>query len=182
MCPPRVTLPRGVRDREVATQAHFWIIEGIACYLESFKPGEGSLSLGDPNHARIDAARYRFLKEGYYVPLGQFAAMGLNQFQNLPIDEMQRNYSQAAGMAHFFMHYDGGRYRDALIEHLAQLYNGAGPTRRQAQNLAELTGVAYTQLDKQYGEYMRKLGPSQAATAVEQEATRPQSRETTQRD
>ncbi|MGC1273739.1 MAG: DUF1570 domain-containing protein [Planctomycetaceae bacterium] len=151
------------RDRLVATQAHFWVIEGIACYMESFKPGEEALSLGNPNHARIDAARYRYLTEGVYTPLGQFASMGLTEFQTLPLNEMQRNYSQAAGLAHFFMHYDGGRYRDALIEHLAQLYNGAGPTRRQAQNLAELTGVSYTELDRQYGEYMRNLGEPRAA-------------------
>ena len=56
-------------------------------------------------------------------------------------------------------------YRDALIEHLAQLYNGAGPSRRQAQNLAELTGAPYTALDRQYGEYMRSLGAPRAAVA-----------------
>ncbi|HEX6985240.1 MAG TPA: hypothetical protein VF170_07680, partial [Planctomycetaceae bacterium] len=114
---------------------------------------------------RIVAARYRYLTEGHYVPLGRFAAMGLNEFQTLPFDEMQRNYSQAAGLAHFFMHYDGGRYCDALIEHLAQLYNGPGPNRRMAQNLAELTGVSYTELDRQYGEYMRSLGEPQTAAA-----------------
>ncbi len=146
------------RDRLVATQAHFWIIEGIACYLESFRPGKGTLSIGERNHPRLIAARYHYLTNGSYVPLGRFAAMGLSEFQNQPIEDLRRNYSQAAGLAHFFMHYEDGLYRDALIEHLAQLYNGAGPNRRQAQNLAELTGVSYTELDKQYGEYMRSLG------------------------
>lgn len=151
------------KQREVGTQAHFWVIEGFACYMESFRPGAGGASLGDPGHVRIQAARYRYLDDGHYTPLGKFAAMGLHEFQTVPLSEMMRNYSQAAGLAHFFMHYDRGRYRDALIEHLAQLYHGAGPLRRPAQNLAELTGVAYTELDRQYGAYVKGLGEVRAA-------------------
>lgn len=155
------------RDREVANQAHFWVIEGIACYMESFRPGEGKVSLGDPNHVRIVAARYRYLTDKHYVPLGKFAAMGLLEFQTLPFSELQRNYSEAAGLAHFFMQYDDGRYRDALVEHLSQLYHTVGPGRRPVQNLAELTGIAYTELDRQYGEYMKALGAPTATAARE---------------
>jgi len=149
--------------REVGTQAHFWVIEGFACYMESFRPGEGIASLGDPRHVRIAAARYRYVDEGHYTPFGKFAAMGLYDFQTVPLEELQRNYSQAAGMAHFLMHYDGGKYRDALIEHLAQLYHGVRPPQRTAQNLAELTKVPYTELDRQYGEYMKGLAGEKTA-------------------
>src|SRR5690606_26506722 len=134
-------------------------------YMESFRSENGKILIGDPNHPRIQAARYRYLTENHYVPLGRFASMGLMEFQSLPFNEMQRNYSQAAGLAHFFMHEGGGRYRGALIEHLAQLYHGVGPRRRPVQNLAELTGVAYATLDQQYGEYMKSLGEPRAAAA-----------------
>ena len=153
------------RQRDVASQAHFWVIEGIACYMESYDPGEGKVSLGDVNHERIRAAQYRY-DEGNYVPLGQFAAMGLNQWQQVQPSQMQRNYSQAAGLCHFFMHYDKGRYRDALIEHLSELYHGVGAARRPVQNLATLTGTAYTTLDKQYGEYITSLGGPIATSAA----------------
>ncbi|MBA3312645.1 MAG: DUF1570 domain-containing protein [Planctomycetaceae bacterium] len=153
------------RQREVATQAHFWVIEGIACYMESFRPGEGLVSLGNVNHDRIRAAQYRY-EDGYYVPLGQFAAKGLHQFQSEPSNVLQKNYSQAAGLSHFFMHYDDGRYRDALVEHLSQLYHGVGAARRPVQNLAVLTGVAYTTLDRQYGEYMKSLAAPAATSAA----------------
>lgn len=66
---------------------------------------------------------------------------------------------------HFFMHYDGGRYRDALIEHLSEIYR-AGPRQRLAvRSLAELTGTSYPELDQQYLEYMRTLpeGTTQAS-------------------
>ncbi len=154
------------RQRDVATQAHFWVIEGIACYMESFDPSDGKVSLGDVNHERIRAARYRYVDDGYYVPLGQFASMGLNQWQQVHRNELQKNYSQAAGLTHFFMHYDNGRYRDALIEHLSELYHGVGAARRPVQNLATLTETAYTTLDKQYGEYMQTLGSPIATSAA----------------
>lgn len=155
------------RPREVATEAHFWAIEGIACYMESFKVEKnGDLTIGDVRHPRIIAARHRYVTDKYYVPIGKFAAMGLHQFQSVPLSEMQRNYSQASGLAHFLMHFDQGRYRDAFIEHLAQLYHGVGPYRKPAQNLAELTRIAYVKLDQEYGDYIKDLGTAQATASV----------------
>lgn len=155
------------RPREVATEAHFWAIEGIACYMESFKVGpDGGLTIGDIRHPRIIMARSRYVTDNIYVPLGKFAAMGMHEFQSFPLPELRQNYSQASGLAHFFMHYDKGRYRDAFIEHLAQLYHGVGPYRKPAQNLAELTRIAYVKLDQEYGDYIKELGPAQATASV----------------
>ena len=33
-------------------------------------------------------------------------------------------YSQSAGLTHFLVHYDGGRYRDALVAYLSAVYGG----------------------------------------------------------
>ena len=138
----------------VGDDANFWIIEGIACYMESLKQTGGQKSLGDPEFIRFYWARNRFLSENYYVPLARLAAMGQNQFQHQPTEEMSRNYSQSSGLVHFFMHYKDGLYRDAMIEHLSQIYR---PGRRiqPVATLAELTGVPFAELDKQYGEYLR---------------------------
>lgn len=143
------------RQRLIAEDAHFWIIEGISCYMESFNREDGRMSLGDPRYQRFRAARYRYLNDGYYVPLAKFTAMGRHEFQTHP--QISRNYSQAAGLSKFFMEYDGGRYRDALIEHVSQLY-GAGPrSSTRPQSLAELTGVSYAELDRQYGEFLKNM-------------------------
>lgn len=144
-------------DRQIAEDAHFWIIEGIACYMESFRPVAGGFEIGDPRHIRIEAARYRVLNDRYYVPLRAFAAMGLKEFQSQG-ENLSRNYSQASGLAHFFMHYDNGRYRDALVAHLRALY--AVPRRGRSvhvPDLEELTGVSYDELDRQYIGYMKQL-------------------------
>jgi hypothetical protein len=142
-------------DRMVALEANFWIIEGIACYMESYKAENGQCSVGDPHHIRIQNARERCVLDNYYMPLEKFAAMGMNAFQRSP--EIRKNYSQAAGLAHFFMHYEGGRYRDALIEHLAEIYHTTGRQRAVVKPLDELTGVSFADLDRQYVEYMHSL-------------------------
>jgi hypothetical protein len=143
------------RDRMIAMDANFWIVEGISCYMESYHVENGQSVVGDPKHVRIEAARHRCLIDKYYIPLDRFTEMGMYAFQSSR--QISMNYSQAAGLAHFFMHYDGGRYRDALIEHLSEIYR-AGPRQRTAvRSLADLTGVSFPELDRQYEEYMQSL-------------------------
>ena len=138
------------RPRPIALNTNFWIIEGIACYMESFRPTDKGLSIGDPTYVRFHWARHRWLKEGYYVPLPRFTRIGMRAFQNDP--NIVSNYSQASGLAHFFMHFDNGRYRDALVEHLAQLYSA--DRRAAVKSLESLTGVAFDELDRQYRRYL----------------------------
>ena len=57
------------------------------------------------------------------------------------------------------MHFDGGRYRDDLIEHLRELYQQA-ETGRRPKSLEDLTGVDFADLDQQYGEYVLKVSKS----------------------
>ncbi len=136
----------------VGDDANFWIVEGIACYMESLKRQAGSVTLGDPEFIRFYWARNRYLKESYYVPLAEFASMGMREFQSH--QNISRNYSQASGLVHFFMHSQGGVYRDAMIEHISQIY-APGRRLQSAASLADLTGVSFPELDKQYGDYLR---------------------------
>lgn len=142
----------------IAKDENFWLIEGIACYIESFRVRDGEVSLGDPRFQRFVAARYRKMVDGYYLPLQQFTAMGKDAFQSHP--QIENNYSQASGLVHFFMHYDGGRYRDALIEHLRQVYAQAEKNGRRAESLEVLTGMSFAELDEQYAEYVRNVSTS----------------------
>ena len=63
-------------------------------------------------------------------------------------------YFDASGMAHFFLHYRDGLYRDALIAHLSQVYSPNARTRDRAQGLDVLTGVSFGELDRQYQDYL----------------------------
>jgi len=143
------------RDRMVAERAHFWIIEGISCYMESFRNDDGKISMGDPKYPRFVAAKYRYVNDGYYVPLKQFAALGMREFQTHR--NIKKNYSQASGLAKVFREDDDGKYRDALIEHISQLYRIDSRRYARVESLEDLTGVSYEKLDKQYGEFIRNI-------------------------
>ena len=78
----------------------------------------------------------------------------MQEFQGSP--DLAKNYTQAAGLARFFMHYDKGRYREALVKHLAQLYSKDERVRDRADSLEELTGVDFSDLDRQYAEDARQ--------------------------
>lgn len=141
-------------NRDIALNGHFWIVEGIACYMESFRPTAEGFELGDPQHIRFQAARYRLLNDRYYIPMRSFAGMGLKEFQ-ADLQNISKNYSQASGLAHFFMHYGDGEYRDALMTHLREIYLPRRGAR--TSSLVELTGVSYDELDRQYIAYSKQL-------------------------
>lgn len=143
------------KERPIAVEQNFWIVEGIACYMESFSREQGRLTVGDPRYIRFRAARHRYLVDEYYVPLARFARMGMQEFQSDP--NLSKNYSQASGLAHFLMHYDDGRYRDPLIRHLAEIYHPNPQIARNPATLAELTSTEFAELDRQYGEYLKHL-------------------------
>ena len=132
----------------VGRKGNFWIIEGIAMYMESLRREGDYYVLGGVDDSRMVAARYRRLVDDFYVPLEEFTAMGMEPLQTHP--RVATLYSQAAGLAHFLIHYDGGRYRDALVAYLSTVYAG----RDTPNTLAQLTGTSYRELDRQYREFL----------------------------
>lgn len=143
---------------DVAQDANFWIIEGIACYMESFNPDAEGAQVGDPLHTRIHWARVRVVEENFMIPLDQFAAMGMREFQfGHDTPTLQKYYSQASGLTHFYMHYEQGLYRDALIAHLSQIYSPNARIRARVQGMDALIGVSYDDLGMQYQDYVRGL-------------------------
>ncbi len=153
----------------IASTANFWLIEGIACYIESFELRPDGASLGDPRYIRFEAARQLALKDRYYLKLRDFTAMGKDQFQSHP--RISNNYSQASGLVHFFMHFEEGQYRDALVEHLRQMYQQAVTPRQRVDSLEDLTGIEFNELDRQYLKYVSEL--EQAVKSSEVESVKP---------
>ena len=148
-----------LRVPDVGREANFWLIEGIACYLESFEIDErGRVRVGDPRHIRIQNARDRLLAMNFFVPLRKFTELGMWAYQHPPNgDTLSGYYSQGSGLTHFFLHYEDGIYRDALIAHLAQIYSPIARIRAQPNSLSELTGVSIDELDRQYRSYLTEM-------------------------
>jgi hypothetical protein len=137
----------------VGAQANFWIVEGIAMYMETLRREDGFLVLGGFDDKRMIAARFRLLNDKFYVPLAEFSSYGMERLQGDP--RISTLYSQAAGLAQFLVHYDGGRYRDALVAYLSAVYGG----RDLPATLAQFAGTSFADLDKQYREFIASGGP-----------------------
>ncbi len=141
----------------VGIDNHFWVVEGLACYMESFRGDEGLLEVGDPLHPRMHWARERIVTENYYVPLAEFEQLGTQDFQSGDVPILQRRYSQATGLTHFFLHYDDGVYREAFITYLSQLYSPNARIRARVESMSDLTDIPREELDEQYQDYVRGL-------------------------
>ncbi|MCA8996197.1 MAG: DUF1570 domain-containing protein, partial [Planctomycetaceae bacterium] len=142
----------------VGENSDFWVIEGIACYMESYETRTEKYPIGHPQHIRIYWARKKVLDEGYYIPMRKFTALSQNQFQRPSTGEiLHAYYSQATGMVHFFLHYENGLYKDAFIQYLSDVYNPNSRVRANHPTLEQLTGVRFETLDQQYRDYLETL-------------------------
>jgi uncharacterized protein DUF1570 len=131
--------------------ANFWVIEGVAMYFESLKQENGSHVLGGFDAERIEVARIRLFNPEYhfYEPLAAFCELNITDIQS-DQERIAMRYTQAAGLFFFLMHYDNGRYRDAVVAYLNAVYGA----RDSVQTLSQLTGKSYEELDREYKEFM----------------------------
>jgi hypothetical protein len=148
------------RPFEVATASDFWAVEGIACYMESYRRDDhGRLSVGDPSHIRLQGARERVALDQWFIPIDRFTALGMREFQfGVDFPTLQKYYSQATGLTHFFLHYQDGLYRDRFIQYLGRLYSPDKRVRLNPERLDRLLETPFETLDRQYQEYIAGLG------------------------
>ncbi len=129
-------------------KANFWIIEGIACYMESLTEEQGYFTLGGREAVRFRDAEFRLLESRFYVPLADLVQLGM-----LPLQRdarIAKLYSQSSGLTQFLMHSDRGSRRDALVEYLFRIYTG----QDNPGTLADLLGAAYGDIDQAYHKYI----------------------------
>ena len=119
-------------------------------YMESLREENGWYVLGGLDDQRMHAAAFRLLQSRFYVPLAEFSGYGMDQLQHDP--RIATLYSQAAGLTHFLIHYDRGRYRDVLVAYLNLIYSG----RDAPNSLPELCRVSFSALDGQYRQFVEE--------------------------
>jgi hypothetical protein len=128
--------------------ADFWIIEGIAVYMESLRRHDGYYTAGGFEADRLQYARARRLSGQFYMPLAELVRLGREDLQNHA--ELRRLYSQSAGLAHFLMDDQGGRFRGPLVDYLTLIYLG----RAGRDTLAQRCGQSLEELDSLYASYL----------------------------
>lgn len=142
----------------VGIDRDFWIVEGIACYLESFhQAADGTITVGNPEHPRIVSARQMITVDQSYEPLARYALMGQVRYQQGELSTLQSRYAQATGLTHFFMHANNQQYRDGLIEYLTRIYSPNQRIRMNPLSIEQILGVPADSLDKEYANYMQNL-------------------------
>ncbi|MEM9658192.1 MAG: hypothetical protein AAF961_07515, partial [Planctomycetota bacterium] len=106
------------------------------------------------------AARHRRLVDKFYVPLAELSALGMNDLQRR--SDIAPLYSQSAGLASFFMDYQGGKHRRAFTETLRIVYAG----RDGPDTIAAASGASFDQLDAEYLDFLSALPSPQAVSAT----------------
>lgn len=134
----------------IAVESHFWLVEGIACYMESLHRTKHALLLGGSHQPRFQDARDCTLNENFQIPLRELSGWGIESFQNA--ENLVSLYSQATGLTYFLMHYQSGRYRPHLLACLRDIYTKQDTT----QSLEHHTQVSYEDLDQQYHDFLEQ--------------------------
>ena len=142
-------LGRSVRD--VGREANFWVVEGIACYMESLALENGWHLLGGEDAVRLRDAEHRLVVDEFYVPLAELTSYSMERLKRDP--KIAMLYSQSSGLTYFLLNYDGGRYRAPLVDYLAAIYQG----RDRPGTLAKLCSTSDTDLDREYRQFIKSL-------------------------
>ena len=129
---------------DIGADDNFWILEGIALYMESLQLHGGYATLGGVDTDRLQFARHNLYCGGFYEPLGRLTELGREELQGHP--QIGQIYSQSAGLTQFFMHARKGAYRSSLLQYLKRVYE----RRDRTETLAELTTLTYGELDQAY--------------------------------
>lgn len=133
--------------KTVADAGHAWLVEGIAMYFESLRDRGNHATIGGPDTLRLQHARLRFLREGFFVPLLELDGMNREQLQRHP--DVRGLYSQSAGIAQYLFLAGEGARRDNLIRFVRDFYRGrSGPG-----DLAGSIG-ALDQIDRGYQAFL----------------------------
>ncbi len=140
----------GRAQLEPGRDNNFWLVEAIACYMESLQLHEPRepfdvpyLTTGGIAAARVQDARFYLFRQDFHEPLADMCALGRTEFQQHP--ELRKVYAQGAAVADMLLHADDGAHRQPTITLLKGLYQG----RR-----TNLPPLAYTALDELYVDFM----------------------------
>ncbi len=125
---------------QIGSQGDVWLLEGIALYMESLSPTDGYWTLGGWESPRLQTARYRAVRDGFFAPWDAFSKGQLDQWKSNP--DISQLYSQASGVTHamidsFHAPDERENRKQILFQALVSLYQGAPNSDRILKELGE---------------------------------------------
>ncbi len=134
-------------DRQAGAAAGIWLIEGIALYMESLTDRGTYWTLGGFCAPRLQTARYRAVRDGYWANWDEFTQAGREQWKEDP--QIALLYTQATGLTHLFMdQLQQPAARQALFRALVSAYHSSSdfePLRALLGDSDETLKLAYQQ-------------------------------------
>ena len=144
----------------VGEKWNFWLIEGVAVYMESTTDLGPCFTVGGFDSDRLQFLRSRVLSGEPQMPIAELARLGREDLQRHP--EIRRLYTYAAGLVHFLMDADAGRSREKFIRLLLAVYFG----RDSAESWLDVDALSSPKFDEAWREFLivrdddlRYLGP-----------------------
>lgn len=128
--------------------SHTWALEGVAMYFESLVEHPYYATLGGFDYSRLQYARVHWKREAFFVPFAELTQLGRAEFQGHA--DVSKLYSQSAGMAHFFMTAQQGRYRAGFLDLIDRIYQ----RRAKLDSLSELSQSSDAELESQYQSFL----------------------------
>jgi len=147
----QIFLEHFFRENKPAFCNNFWVVEGIALFMETLKIEEECYKIGNLWDNRLYAAKVYQFERNYSLPIRKLTAMSAEEIQASA--EIKSIYSQSAALVHWLMFAEEGRYRKSLFELLRQTYLDTA----KPETLSELTGLSYEELDKKYVEFLETI-------------------------
>ncbi|MCR9295155.1 MAG: hypothetical protein NXI32_20750 [bacterium] len=132
---------------EAGVDSGIWMLEGIALYIESFRQWGSYWSLGGWESPRMQTARYRAVRDGYWPLWSEFTSAGGEVWKADPA--IARLYTHAAGLTHAFMNRLGDGASERFIQSLVGIYQQQNKSEKLLEFLGETeekAKLAYQQL------------------------------------
>lgn len=132
----------------LARDAHFWVVEGVAMYMESLTKRKGYFTTGGFNANRVQDARHRQRNLREHAALRELLPLGQSGFQrDLRIRQL---YTAGAGYTHLLMDGVGGRYRDKFVQFVKAAYE----EQNEPGLLEKMLGLTAGEIEAAYVDYL----------------------------
>ena len=136
-------------NRNAGIHRDFWVIEGIALYMESLQRCRRWWTVGGIEADRLQFARFRALRENFRVPIENLLEMGRDELQSE--ERIGAIYSQCAGLTHFFMNDHNGVHRRKFLQYLKNVY----VTPRSKRSLLQEVDMTFAEIEGGYHDFLR---------------------------
>jgi len=123
-----------------------WALEAIALYMESWSEeyigGLRIIQIGGWDSPRVQAGRFRRLRDQYWIPWDEFSIADGKQLRSDP--DVAAWYSQACGLAHFWLDSDPVA-KEKFLTYLQSVYRRDGSNAAKALTDDQTLRTAYDQ-------------------------------------